>query len=112
MKDELIKNFSEGTPALADTFASAAEPNDRTYPAREPRTVYGLPRDLPSLFAGEYSAPASNLPAQVSQAEILAQNEGRGDNMWPASSQESAPSLAGTKVVGSLDAARRQAGGR
>lgn len=33
--------------------------------------------------ATEYTPPASQLPMQVSQAEILAQNEGRGDNMWP-----------------------------
>jgi hypothetical protein len=33
--------------------------------------------------AREYVQPASSLPMSVSQREILAQNEGRADNMWP-----------------------------
>jgi hypothetical protein len=62
--------------------------------------------------AREYVPPGSNLPMQVSQAELLRSNQGRGNNVWPADSEASAPALAGTKVVGSLDALRRRAGGQ
>ncbi len=50
----------------------------------------------------EYAPPGSNLPEQVSQATVLAQNEDRGDNMWPGNRSP----LAGTVND------RRRAGGK
>ena len=78
IQDELLKDFSTaGLPASDD-------PNiNHTTGARVPRAI-GLPSELPSLFAGEHTAGESNLPMQVSQREILRQNESRGDNMWTA----------------------------
>jgi hypothetical protein len=90
-RDELIKNFgtaglpaSSGDPNINDTTGARA-----SFPSGEPST-------LPSLFAGEYSAPPSNLPEQVSQATIASENRERWHNIGPGDSN--APTLAGTTV--------------
>lgn len=98
IRDELIKHFQEST-APKNTFASAAEPNSNTYPARQ-SNVIGNVRDLPSLFAGEHTAGESNLPMQVSASEIAAENRVRWGNLGPADSEAAAPLLSGTKIAG------------
>jgi hypothetical protein len=66
------------------------------------------PTDNPAYnpTATEYRQPGSNLPMQVSQSTILAQNEDRGDNMWPGNRSP----LAGT-VNDGFARLRRRAGG-
>ena len=81
MKDELLKDFSERT-APTDSYASAAESNDNTYPAAVPRAI-GLPSELPSLFAGEYTAGESNLPEQVPAATVAQESMARMYNVGP-----------------------------
>ncbi len=79
MKDELIKNFSQAIVQLDDP-ASAAEPSDVSgLPSggSEPRAVFGLPRELPSLFGGVNAGPPTNLPEQVSQSQIASENRKR-----------------------------------
>ena len=93
MKDELHKNFgaptdfNSGDPAMETTGAPSV-----------PRAI-GLPSELPSLYAGEYAAPASNLPTQVSQSQLAGENRDRWGNVGPADSAASAPMLSGTQVV-------------
>ena len=98
-KDELFRHFSQAT-APADSFAptGATEPYNETFPAKVTRAVSEW-QNAPRFSAVESTGPASNLPESVSAAEILAENEGRGDNMWPARDPASAPILSGTKVV-------------
>lgn len=85
----------------SNSFPSASEPIEGTIPARQARVISDW-RDMPSLFSGEYQQPSSNLPEQVSQAESAAYNESMsGNNVWPATSEASAPMLAGTKVTAS-----------
>jgi len=50
--------------------------------------VFGLPRELPSLFAGEHTAGESNLPVTVSQSTILAENEQRDPMPWGATRED------------------------
>jgi len=97
LKDELLRNFSEGT-APVDSYASAAEPNDNTYPVRMNLSM-GEPKDLPSLFSGEHAGPATNLPMTVSQQQIAAENRDRWGNIGPADSEAAAPLLSGAKIV-------------
>jgi hypothetical protein len=70
--------------------------------------VAAAPTDDPRYdsVAAEYHAPPSNLPIQVSAAQVARDNVRFWGNIGPADSEVSAP------VVGSLDALRRQAGGR
>ena len=97
IQDELGRNFSEAT-APVNTFASAAEPNDNTYPAAVPRAI-GLPSELPSLLADEYQPLSSNLPEQVPAATVAQESMARMYNVGPAPSEAKAPMLAGTKVA-------------
>ena len=92
VKDELLKNFSEAT-APANSFASAAEANSTTYPARA-SFPSGEPRTLPSLFAGENRGPDSNLPENISAASIATRSLERTYNMGPGNRSP----LAGTEV--------------
>lgn len=77
-KDELIKNFEQQHILPEDPFPSAASPPSDVsgLPAqgRAPSVVFGLPSELPSLFAGENAGPGSGLPESVSASTILAQN--------------------------------------
>jgi hypothetical protein len=82
--DELVKNFSEKMDAKVDAEESA--------PKSLKATLFGDQ-------AFEYTAAPSNLPMQVSQRQILAENRDRWGNIGPADSPASAPSLAGTQVV-------------
>jgi hypothetical protein len=76
LKDELIKHFSPAGLPNSD------DPNiNNTVGARQ-STGESTPPFPPT--ATEYKQPPTTLPTQVSQSEILAQNENRGDNMWTA----------------------------
>jgi hypothetical protein len=76
MKDELIKHFStaglpdSGDPHLNQTTGARVNTGIRTAPF--------------PLTATEYKQPPTTLPTQVSQSEILAQNESRANNVWTA----------------------------
>lgn len=94
--DELIKWGGSGI-APSNNFPSAASGPMETEHAVAPTGESTFP--FPNAGASEYRQPGSNLPMSVSAATVKAQNEGRGDNNWPADSEGSAPTLAGTKVV-------------
>jgi hypothetical protein len=86
IRDELIRNF-EQSPAPASNNASAARPDDASGSpsgGREPNAVYGLPRELPSLFQGENPGPLTTLPESVSAAQIADENERLWGNIGPA----------------------------
>ena len=89
MKDELFKQF--GTAGLPD---SSSDPNINNTTGARASFPTGEPSTLPSLFAGEHTAGESNLPEQVSQATILADNRQRWGNIGPG---DRAP-FAGTTV--------------
>jgi len=91
-RDELVQNFSEGF-APTNSFASAAEPNDNTYPVRMNLSM-GEPKDLPSLFGGENAGPPSNLPEQIPAATVAQESIARTYNMGPGNRSP----LAGTTV--------------
>jgi hypothetical protein len=80
MRDELIKDFGQkGSPA--NSYASAAEPNDNTYPARMNLSM-GEPKDLPSLFGGENAGPPINLPERIAASESARRSD-RSTNIGP-----------------------------
>ena len=80
MKDELFKDF--GDAGLPD---SDDQNINNTSGARQATGE----RTSPFPPAIEYRQPASNLPVQVSQREILRQNQSRGDdNIWTGDGDE------------------------
>jgi hypothetical protein len=86
--DELIENFSQAPPvALTEAESSPGNllPRAAALPPGVARAPSSNPRYAPTVR--EYVPPASNLPKQVSQRAILADNRTRG-NIWPGGAQE------------------------
>lgn len=83
MRDELFKNFGKGgwpVPTGTDV--------NNTTGAQVSKPAILAWEDLPKFGAVENAGPPSNLPMQVSQATILAENEGRDPMTWAETDNE------------------------
>lgn len=74
MKDDQYGNLAEKMDEKVDS-------EEGTFNVQKMRQAG---KAVVSHDAQEYTQPACSLPMQVSQATILRENEGRGDNCWTA----------------------------
>jgi hypothetical protein len=96
-KDELVRNFSQGS-APPNDFAGAAEGGAgafSTFPALRATGERTAPF---GKTVSEYEQPSSNLPMEVTAAESKRHNcNWQAQTPWDSETEKNAPILAGTR---------------